>query len=295
MTKKEKAALSAGNTVRQEHCKIEDMLSFIADHPSKYLAKTVNSDDVTINYIFDDHMLQQYMHMKSNCELFMSATIGDFREFASTAGLNVDKATAISLPSTFDFSESQIYYSNENRMSYSEKDESLKKILKQVVELCRKHNRQRGIIQTGNYSNAKYLKDNLPEDVLKRCLFYNGTKEKSTMLESFTLPPIYRYDNKILIGPTLIEGLNFPDNACRFQICIKIPYGCLGNQYIQKKKDLVEGWYEYDAITKICQGVGRGIRHETDWCKTYILDGCVCQLLRKLRTIPVFKNRLKLL
>ena len=56
---------------------------------------------------------------------------------------------------------------------------------------------------------------------------------------------------------------------------MKIPYAHLGNEYVRKKKDLVDGWYEYDACEKIRQGIGRGIRHENDWCKTYIVDGCI--------------------
>lgn len=91
-------------------------------------------------------MLQKYMHSKSKCELFMSATIGDFYEFAKTTGLDAEKSTGVVLPSTFDFSHSPIYYSNANRMSFSEKDKSLKTILKQIIDICKKNESCRGII-----------------------------------------------------------------------------------------------------------------------------------------------------
>ena len=76
----------------------------------------------------------------------MSATIGDFYEFAKTAGLDTEKSTAVMLPSMFDFSRSPIYYSNANRMSFSEKDKSLKAILTQVIDICKKNKTYRGII-----------------------------------------------------------------------------------------------------------------------------------------------------
>lgn len=48
-----------------------------------------------MNYIFDDVMLKKYMHQKSGCELFMSATIGDFRQYATDTGLDASTCGAI--------------------------------------------------------------------------------------------------------------------------------------------------------------------------------------------------------
>lgn len=296
LTKLEKAALFSGNVARQEHCKLEDMLAFIDPVGSAdYVVKTIDKDHVTINFVFDSMMLTKYFHMKSRHELLMSATIGDFVEFAKISGLNED-FKRILIPSSFDFGNSPIMFSNENRMSFYERDASFPNIVKQVSSICRENTHIRGIIQTGSYANAESLKMTLPEDILERCLFYKGAVEKKMVLAKFLdSSRCTQDDSRILVGPTLLEGLNFPDDLCRFQICIKVPYAYLGNEYIKKKMQYIDGWYEYDAMNKICQGIGRGVRHKHDWCKTYILDGCVANLVERLDKFSSLSGRFKMM
>ena len=74
-------------------------------------------------------------------------------------------------------------------------------------------------------------------------------------------------------------------------ICIKVPFAHLGSEYVKKKKQYVDGWYQYDVLNKLCQGIGRGIRHETDWCETYILDGSISSLIGKLSDIKTLRGR----
>ena len=261
------------------------------DDAYQYTVKSVDSNNITLNFIYDDAMLKKYFHDKSRCELLMSATIGDFDEYAKLTGLDEKTYKHISMPSTFDFSQSQIYYSTINKMTYTEKDESFQSIAPQVIDICRFYKNNRGIIQTGSYSNCDMLKMMLPNDIYDRCIFYKGAADKSLALMQFIKYGKEQNDNHILVGPTLIEGLDFPDDLCRFQICIKVPFAHLGNEYVRKKKDLVDGWYQYDALTKICQGIGRGIRHPNDWCKTYILDGCINSLVNKLEDVNALSGR----
>ena len=290
LTKRDKAALAAGNMARQEHCKLEDMSMFIKEIGStECLVKTTLGNDITINFVYDNLMLKKYFHAKSNCELLMSATIGDFNEYAKLTGLDEHLMETIQMPSTFDFSKSPIYVSQNNKMSAYEKDMSLKVIAKQVIDICQKHQNERGIIQTGSYDNSIKLRQALPSSILERCVSYDSNVEKKIALDAYMSKL-----NGILIGPTLIEGLNFPDNMCRFQICIKVPYAYLGSEYVKKKMKLIDGWYEYDVLNKIHQGIGRGVRHKDDWCETYILDGCIMNLFNKLEDIPTLSHRFKL-
>lgn len=217
LTKTDKDALFAGNTARQEHCKLDDILRFVNEYKAyEYLVKTTDNDNVTLNFIFDNIMLIKYFHNKSDCELLMSATVNDFNNYAVVAGLDLDTFKHISIPSSFDFRKSPIFFSKTNRMSYDEKDKSFDEICKQVIHICERFKNYRGIIQTGSYMNADVLKGLLPDDVLQRCLFYKGAKDKTAKLNEFLAYGNFPEDNHILIGPTLIEGLNFPDDLCRF-------------------------------------------------------------------------------
>lgn len=288
LSKRDRAALAAGNRARQEHCKLADMSSFVSQPGAdEFLVKSMSDNSITLNFVFDNALLKRYFHTKSKCEVLMSATVGDFGEYAYLAGLD-EAFKPMSIPSTFDFSKSPIYFSIDNKMSYAEKSTSIVKIAQEVERICRDNSGCRGLVQTGSYANSEALKRLLPDDILSRCLFYHAASEKDAMLSEFTSSSC---SNSILVGPTLLEGLNFPDDLCRFQICVKVPYAHLGSEYIRKKKDLVEGWYKYDVLNKMCQGIGRGVRHEHDWCKTYILDGCVQYLLDDLDTMNALHGR----
>jgi len=290
LSKTDRRALAAGNMARQEHCKIDDMLAFVAEIGStEHIVKTAIGNEITINFVYDSMMLKKYMHAKSKTELLMSATIGDFNEYAMLAGLDTSSMQTLAMSSAFDFSKSPIYVSNGNKMSAALKSISLPAIASQVASICRSKQHMRGIVQTGSYQNAAELKRLLPNDVQQRCIFYGGTDEKKLAIDAYQAK-----DDAILVGPTLIEGLNFPDSMCRFQICIKVPYAYLGSEYVKKKARYLDGWYEYDVVTKICQGIGRGIRHKDDWCETYILDGCIMNIINKLEDIPTLSHRFKL-
>ncbi|MBP5785035.1 MAG: DEAD/DEAH box helicase family protein, partial [Methanobrevibacter sp.] len=203
LMKHDKEALAAGNQARQEHCKIADMVSFVKElKSSEYIVKTTLGNDITINFVFDNLMLKKYFHEKSDCELLMSATVGDFNEYASLAGLDENTFKTLSMKSTFDFSNSPIYVSDDNRMSAGLKHQSIKTISRQVVEICRSYAGMRGIIQTGSYMNSEELKRSLPKDVSKRCIFYSNNTEKKLALDTYMSTT-----ETILIGPTLIEGL----------------------------------------------------------------------------------------
>jgi Rad3-related DNA helicase len=87
-------------------------------------------------------------------------------------------------------------------------------------------------------------------------------------------------NDKILVGPSLIEGLSFDDDLCRFQIIMKVPYPSLADKFVKAKKDINPAWYSNTTAISILQGVGRGIRNENDWCVTFIFDGCYSYLMR---------------
>ena len=64
-------------------------------------------------------------------------------------------------------------------------------------------------------------------------------------------------------------------------------------EYVKKKMEYVKGWYVYDVLNKLCQGIGRGVRYKDDWCKTYILDGCIEKLIGKLSSFNALNGRFK--
>ena len=275
---KNRKYLNAGNLAREAHCKFDDMLSLVAKLSEKVIVKTDNDTETVINCTYEGDMIRHYFHDKSGCELMMSATMGNFDIYKMMVGLsdsNADNYKPINIPSTFDFSKSPIYYSTTNQMSYSQKNVSLPKIIKQIEAICTKHATEKGIIQTGNYENVQQLKAKLPVNILKRMIFYTSSKEKDIAIEAFL-----NSTNKILCGPTLLEGLNFEGDKCRFAICMKLPYASLADNLVKAKKELYKDWYTADVVAKLEQGIGRLVRYNGDYGVMYILDGCIANVIQ---------------
>ena len=84
-----------------------------------------------------------------------------------------------------------------------------------------------------------------------------------------------RVPDSILLAPGLERGLDLPDDACRVQLILKVPYLNLGDKQIAERLyNTPNGkvWYNQHVATTILQMVGRGVRHSSDYCVAYILD-----------------------
>jgi Rad3-related DNA helicase len=105
-----------------------------------------------------------------------------------------------------------------------------------------------------------------------------------------------RDKSKVLMGPSILEGLDLKDNISRFQIFAKVPYLSLGDKFVSVKMKINPNWYRQRAIQTILQGLGRSIRHENDYAVTYFLDASLIDLIHSSRrSFPAdFYQRLKI-
>ena len=87
----------------------------------------------------------------------------------------------------------------------------------------------------------------------------------------------------VYVSPSIKDGVDLRDDACRFQILTNQPNPNMGDNQINKRvtenKDWK--WYFYQAAMDLQQAYGRGVRHESDACDFYVLDNRFDDLLRK--------------
>ena len=283
------------------------------NHPygARYIVKTDNkvfndiinklewpdNPAITLKFAKEDYLVYDTLLTPSPYIVMLSATIGGHNAFDDNIGIKYTKdkkSIMFRIPSTFDFSKSPIYYIHGHKMSREFINESfsinagiINKILKSP-----KHSNEKGIIHTGSYKNAWDLKKMLDEEVQDRIFIYSDSKEKQDILKKFA-----KSKNGVLIGPTLTEGIDLPDDGCRFIIILKVPYPYLGDELVKAKVSLFPKWYNSETSNAIIQGVGRGNRHPNDWSTTYILDGSFAKLYGETREqyAPEFRERIKLL
>lgn len=219
-------------------------------------------------------------HLLSNIRygLFMSATLGNMEEFAELMGMDDADYGTLRLPSTFDFSKSPIYMCDSGYLNYNNFANNIDKVLNDTIRICNTHPNEKGVIHTGTFKITLLLKDKIyalgnAVDT-NRFLFYQNTKEKEMLMETFKNSNI----PYIFVGPSLYEGIDLPDDKCRFQILVKVPYSQMDG-YTKEKKDRYPFWYKRDCIEKIVQAIGRSNRHKNDYSTVYLMDTCFDKII----------------
>ena len=263
-------------------CFFGDFWTAIDEAGSEYLIKQINISNVdshvtvVMNCIKEDYMCYRFLLSHQPYHVMTSATVGLPSSFEENIGVRYTnntedaKADFIRVPSTFDFSRSPILIWNKFRMTYKTKAAMFPKIIDVTYKLLeQKFTGVKGLIQTGSYENAKIIYNSAPFELKERMLLYNDSCEKRKLIKKHKV----RTDS-ILVGPSLSEGIDLPDDGCRFIIIIKVPYPSLGNTLVKEKMKLFPEWYKSKTSNMIIQGIGRGNRNETDFCTTFILDGC---------------------
>ena len=282
---------------------IEPQYKYIVKSDNQYRDVTTGKmmwpDDpmATIKFAKEDLLTYHTLLCHQPYTVMLSATVGGHHAFDDNIGTKFTedgKSQMFTIPSTFDFSNSPIYYIHGNKMSrdfintsFPRNANIINKILKSP-----KHANEKGIIHTGSYKNAWDLKNMLDEEAQKRVFIYSESKEKKDIIEKYK-----RSTNGVLIGPTLTEGIDLPDDGCRFIIILKVPYPYLGDELVKAKASLFPKWYNSETANSIIQGIGRGNRHPNDWSTTYILDGSFAKLYEETRDqySSEFKNRIQVI
>ena len=271
--------------LKDVHCKVEDYLSLIKEVGVDKMVLDQNEHEAKFMCVEESLMINKYLHEKAGFKVFMSATIGDPRAFVRIMGIK--NAKFIRMDNAFNYDKSPVVFVNRHKLSFRERDESLPKVVEILDQIIDKHKGQRGVIHTGSYAFTNYIKQNSKHTF--RLMDYENSKEKSDMLELFK-----KKDGAVLMGPSLLEGLDLKDDTSRFQIFFKVPYPSLGDPLIKAKMKTSNEWYDWKTGISVMQGVGRSVRSKDDWAVTYVLDACFRSLINKPGFFPPsFMERVK--
>jgi Rad3-related DNA helicase len=283
-------ALRLCDWLKDLHCKVEDYCDIIDKTSTRNIVKNPSNDeDVTFNCLQESYMMNKYFHASTGFTLLMSATFADPRDYMKSIALN--DAKYIKMDSSFDFTKSPIYFYNKRRMSYNQIEANLPWMYEKINEILDKHPKENGIIHSASYHLTLKIFNHLSPKNKSRVLVYEGTEEKRKVLEM-----LKRDTSKVLMGPSLLEGLDLKDDWSRLQIFAKVPYLSLADKFVKAKLAINPDWYRWKAIINILQGTGRSVRSENDWATTYILDGSLADLIHASRkSFPIeFMQRIKI-
>ena len=220
-----------------------------------------------------------------NHVVFLSGTIYDCETF--TRNLGIKKYRYVEHPGTFDPKRSPVYAPCKVSLNHSTLEQGLKVIKTQIEDICNMFTDSKGVIHTHTNKITGWLQQNLKNP---RLLYRSGHSTNEHILHDH----ISTTEPTVLVSPSMVFGVDLPDDLCRFQIIVKLPYPSLGDKRIKTLAKEDPDWYQSKMYTKIIQMCGRGSRNINDTCATFILDGNFIRVTKQnWNKIPEwFRNRL---
>ena len=232
--------------------------------------------------------------------LLMSATILDVKTFARTLGLDESEYAFIQVASTFPAKNRPIMFRNVGRLSYSELQGNLPKVLKEVESILDSNANKKGIIHTHTKAIMTYIYDNISAKHKHRLIQATAdsviaNSDDNQNGEGVTLQYQQRMLQQhakstaptVLISPSLHTGIDLKGDLSRFQIIVKTPYPSLADNWIAKKREVDPQWYKWQVALRLIQMYGRSIRSDDDWAYTYVLDSLAQEFMfRNARLFP---------
>lgn len=206
--------------------------------------------------------------------VFLSGTLLDRRFFMNLVGCEMHESEFLTIESPFPVENRKIHYKPVGKMSYNEKQTTFKEMVPVIKEILEQHKDVSGVIHTGNYELADWIKTGIRDS---RLLFHDS-KNRETAIRMFQESK----SNTVIVSPSLINGVDFKDDLSRLQIIIKIPYPNLSSEQVKQRMNSNGKWYSWKTLCDVIQSYGRSVRSETDWAITYILDANFETLLNRV-------------
>lgn len=221
-----------------------------------------------ISYLANKSLFKNYDKI-----LLMSATFCGPEVYSKIMGIGKEEVDYFKLDSSIPSKRRPVYFLPVSKLVASEKEEALSKISDTIEIILDTFPSEQTIIHTVSESNAEYLKDRLNIDI------YDSELNKDT-LELFN-----KGDIRVLASPSLVRGYDFPDDKCRINIIMKVPYPYLGSKSVKRRMEINPEWYIWKTAQTIIQMSGRSTRSESDYSITFILDSKFRDVVARARSL----------
>ncbi len=201
----------------------------------------------------------------------MSGTLISPKQFAADVGLADGSWTTVSVPNSFAADRRPVYLWPQGNMAHSQGKEDWPRMARAIGQIASHHAGENILVHTVSYEWTRYVAERLASQLPGRpILTYQSGAERESVLEQFKAQA-----NGILLAPSMDRGVDLPDDLCRVIVISKVPFPNLGDKQVSARLHKLGGnlWYQVQTVRTVVQMTGRGMRHQNDWCVTYVLDG----------------------
>jgi ATP-dependent DNA helicase DinG len=171
----------------------------------------------------------------------------------------------IEQPSVFPAARRPIIYIPTVRVNFSMSNEERRWWVTKIDQIIDRRKGLRGIIHTVSYNRAKFLVDNSRHKLSMVLPTSQSTRADVDRFKHGSGPDI-------LVSPAITTGFDFPGSQCRFAIIGKIPFPDTRSELFKARESSDAEYSPYLVGQALDQMAGRGMRSESDWCETFIVD-----------------------
>lgn len=200
--------------------------------------------------------------------LLMSGTVISSRELVEWLGLGSASHELVRVPNVIPVENRRVILRPIANMAMKHKHDSWPKMAVGVREVLKLHPGSRVLIHSVSYAFTKFLASEL-RGLGRPVIHYSNPLDRQGALAQYRGQAA-----AVLIAPSFDRGVDLVGDDCRVQLIPKVPYPYLGDRQVSARMHAAGGrvWYNIQAVRKIVQMAGRGVRGPDDWAVTYIMD-----------------------
>lgn len=256
--------------------------SGLENEDTQWVYTGYDDDRIVFKPVMVSQFGPRYLWRHGERWLLMSASIISSKEMADSLGLE-DQYDTVQVPSTFPVENRKVYVNPVEKIISKNRSKAYIKLKNAILHIMDMHPDDNILIHTVSYRLANHLTDKITPRTHRPVYSYTRSADREEALESF------RQDQSaIMFAPSLDRGVDLRDDECRVQIVAKVPYPYLGDKQVQHRLYGTKGgsiWYKVQTVRSLVQMTGRAVRHQDDYCTTYILDRKALDLYNENRSL----------
>jgi len=146
----------------------------------------------------------------------------------------------------------------------------LKRLVRYIDRVIESRSDRKGIIHTASFKLRDFIWQHTAFQKQMHTNFRNGPPT-SEVIAKFKAD---KNPGAILISPSITTGVDFPYDACRYQIVAKMPYQDMSSKVTRARMELNKDHLGEEMMQTFAQIIGRGDRADDDFQEVFVLDDC---------------------
>ncbi len=229
---------------------------------------------------------------RGNAFALLSATILSKEAFCRGVGLDPANVALVDVDHTFPLENRPLYDVTQGSMTYENREETVPKIARLIVQLMAEHPDEKGLIHAHSYDIAGRLVERLGEFGVAARVRRHGRENRDAELETWKASD----DPEVFVSVKMEEALDLRGDRCRWQVVCKAPYRNTNDSRVARRlADDQWAWYHRTALRTVIQACGRVVRAPDDYGATYLADDSLLDLFDRAKadTPPWFRDQVE--